>query len=64
MTHVNGTSVDDTSIGPFGGEKNSGIEGSVGVDTGRAHDYPLDKRAAWSRSVPVLMELDGEFHFR
>jgi aldehyde dehydrogenase (NAD+) len=25
MTHLNGTSVDDTRTGPFGGEKNSGI---------------------------------------
>jgi hypothetical protein len=25
MTHVNGSSMDDTRIGPFGGEKNRGI---------------------------------------
>ncbi len=31
MTHINGTSVDDTPTGPFGGEKNSGI-GRFGGD--------------------------------
>jgi aldehyde dehydrogenase (NAD+) len=31
MTHLNGTSVDDTRTGPFGGEKNSGI-GRFGGD--------------------------------
>ena len=31
MTHVNDSSVDDTSTGPFGGEKNSGI-GRFGGD--------------------------------
>jgi aldehyde dehydrogenase (NAD+) len=25
MTHINGSSVDDTPTGPFGGEKNSGL---------------------------------------
>ncbi|MGC2477647.1 MAG: aldehyde dehydrogenase family protein [Candidatus Sulfotelmatobacter sp.] len=31
MTHINGTSVNDTATGPFGGEKNSGI-GRFGGD--------------------------------
>lgn len=31
MTHINGSSVDDTATGPFGGEKNSGI-GRFGGD--------------------------------
>ena len=51
MTHVNDHSVDDTSTGPFGGEKNSGI-GRFGGDW-ILHEFTRDHWITVQHSRPA-----------